>query len=38
MRQVYATHNIHILHYLKCNNIDKVENIIITEKYKPCKH
>ena len=28
MRQVYATHNIHILHYLKCNNIDKVENIL----------
>lgn len=35
MRQVYA---LHILHYLQCNNIDKVENIIIMEKYKLCKH
>lgn len=37
MSQEYAIHNIHILHYFKCNNIDKVENKIM-EKYKPCKH
>ena len=33
MRQVYAIHNIHILHYLKRKNIDKVENVIIMETY-----